>query len=188
MRNPLLNAHPQNTSQTEQTDSVPTPDLPILERYEGDNIPYRGTEQHGVEWDQGDQRQAPGYEGREAIVYEAPPKETDPIPVRIVEEESARELRRMRTVVQYAGGSDSGTNKLLLGRDESRSFVKIKNPNAEVVYLTNGRMNQEMAILNGYPLIENETYETRSQDEVYAAVDLATDVPVPMIIEYSAPL
>lgn len=157
---------------------------PVEDNPAGDNVPYRGVVDHGVPWDESDARDVPGYGERDAVVYEQAPVEQNPIPVYIVNE-GGREVRRMRTVRGVAGGSTNGRVRDILGFDEDRVSARIRNPGADIVYITENLSDWNGAVLNGYPLIQNESYETRSQEPVYAAVANANDASVNVIIEYA---
>lgn len=181
MRNPFL-APQRNQSREEDTPKrglTPIPDNPA-----GDNVPYRGVVDHGVDWDESQSRDVPGYGDREVVTYEEPPNEPEPVPVRIVEEGS-RERRRVRTVRAYAGGSTVGTSRAILGEDDMRTRARIKNLHAtKQVFISDTLMDFTGVFLNGYPLAPGESYETYSHEPLYAVVDDTADSPVAVIMEY----
>lgn len=194
MPNPLMRAGRTNTSHGNTAvypDSItehPEPATPIAETYAGDNNPYRGTEQHGVE-DNNEPHPTPGYTTRNVPVRtDPPPPNYDPIPVRIVEE-GGREIRSMRTVVMFA--PNSGNAALILGRDENRTFARFKNPDeAQVIYINHNPHTVDSAAMNGFPVGPGEHYETQTQEEVYASAPGGSEANyvVPMIIEFSIPV
>lgn len=179
MRNPLT----QRQSVTSKKPNRPQATEPVVESYVGDNHPYRGTEAHGVK-DTTEPLEDMDYSEGRPVMYDEPSEidEPDPIPV-VVVNRSGRERRKMRTIIGYAGGTDFGSARRVLGEDESRTNARIKNTQAQTVYL--GSEPHLAKSGYGYPLAQNETYDTRTQEEVFASVDNATDVALPVIIEYS---
>lgn len=196
MPSPLTRLMPANLSRSHNGVSPDTiggqekPDAaePQPEKYAGDNNPYRGTETHGVAADN-EPRPTQGYATRGVpIRTETPPPNVEPVPVRIVEE-GGREIRTARTGVVYAAGTASGNAKLFLGRDENRTFTRIKNSSAVTVYISHIQSTVASAAMNGFPISAGESYETQTQEELYAAApDSTDDVQFALIIEYSLPI
>lgn len=162
---------------------------PVEEHYAGDNNPYRGIENHGVAsvnpWRETDE-DMPDHDGRLVTVYETDDDTPDPIPV-VVVNESSRERRAFRTVVSYAGGTDNGRARMLIGQDVSRSQATIRNKSVGAVIWINDTPETANA-LSGFPIEQGGTYVTYSQEAIYATVDQASDMSVPIAIEYRVSL
>lgn len=111
------------------------PDTPTLEYYEGDNNAYRGTEMHGV----ATKEHAKAYEHQPTdnapvTSYLPPPKEAEPIDVRIVNE-YARELRSGQLFSLPV--TDTATR--VVGIHDGRTKITIRNTGGaapSVVYLS----------------------------------------------------
>lgn len=174
-----FNRFPANMSKNPPKDRAiePTP-----ESYEGYNNPYRGTEMHGVE-PTDDPRPVPGYGSGRTVEYDPPLPEPEPIPV-VVVHTGARELRRSRI---YQSSANVGAPTQIVGRDESRILVKLKNLGASVVWI--GHDDNIANAQHGWPLAENETYESPTQDTLYALSSHVSDpMNVSVTVVYGAEL
>jgi len=183
MPNPFMRSVQQNTSDESMTPDRPHPTAPILETYEGTNHPYRGVEQHGVS-DTGDPSDPVREfsDGTRKVIYEEPPKEIDPVPVRIVQEGS-QELRTLRTW-QYS--LSAGQVARVIPANPNRTKVRIKNLAAFAVYIGG---DPAVAAFTGYPLNQNETLELDTQDEVYVLnPDLVLNANVAFVDQFSLPV
>lgn len=171
---------PMNTSRRTDTDREPL--APVPEEYEGFNNPYRGTEPHGVE-PTVEPSPVPGHASGRIVEYDEPLPEPEPVPV-VVVNTGARELRRNRF---YQPRANVGAASQLVGRDEQRITVKLKNMGASTVYISD---DQSTANANhGWPLDQNEVYESDTQDELWALSSHATDpMPVAVSVLYAAEL
>lgn len=163
---------------------------PVEEHYAGDNNPYRGIENHGVasdnQWRETDE-DMPDHDGRLVTVYETDEDTPDPIPV-VVVNESSRERRAFRNVTGYAGGTDNGGRaRMLLGQDSSRSQATIRNKSLGAVIWINDTP-ETATPMSGYPIEQGAAYVTYSQEAIYATVDTAADLLVPVAIEYRVSL
>lgn len=172
---------PMNQSRRHMADNrEPLP--PVPEAYEGDNNPYRGTEAHGVA-PTVEPRPVPGHASGRVVEFDPPLPEPEPTPV-VVVNTGARELRRSRIFTSRAG---TPAPVQLVGREEERITVKIKNVGASTVYIAD-----EAATANanhGWPLAQNEVYESDTQDELWAFSSHATDVmPVAVSVLYAVEL
>lgn len=179
MPNPFARLHPQNLSKNPPRDRVIDP---VPEKYEGYNNPYRGTEMHGVEPTE-DPRATPDHSSGRDVVYDEPLPEPEPIPV-VVRTTGGREFRRSRI---FQGKANARNPSRVVGKDESRIKVKLKNLGASVVYVGN---NDTTANVNeGWPLAQNEVYESETQDELFALSSHAADpMTVAVTVIYSAEL
>lgn len=185
MPNPLV-GFVSNRSRRQDAER-PTPIAPLPEHYAGDNLPYRGTEQHGVsvaeDWrDPAEDGPLPP-DGRLVDVYEPEEKGHDPIPVYIVNS-SASERRAFRVVTAYAGGSNFGKARQIIGRDERRTKATIRCPEwGSPIYLSDTPEGATDKF--GFPLLAGQTYVTESQDDVYAFCPAAPDDQLTQVaVEY----
>lgn len=176
--NPLTKLGPMRTSKKPQR---PTPEQPVPEAYAGHNNPYRGVEAHGVEPTEEPLDELDYSDGR-LVEYEEPEQQPEPVPVRVVTEGS-RELKKFRPVVAHAGGTDRGRPFQILGADDTRDRATIHNNNTATVYI--GSTPEEASVANGFPIEENGTYATSSQDELYAFINQAAIAEVRIAIEYT---
>lgn len=175
MRNPLLLV-PRN--QSRETDTNKGAIEPVPESYEGTNNPYRGIEAHGVDPTE-TPRDPVGWAEGVPVVYEDEQQPTEVVPVEIVS--GTRELKRVRFFHAYATTPDA---KQVVGLDESRSKVSIKNLGASTVYIGNEAVTA--GLMHGWPLAQNESKEFTDQDELYAWSSHATDaMPLAVIVEYA---
>lgn len=176
----IFGRRPGVVSDPAQVNREPIP--PVPESHEGYNIPYRGTELHGVAPDT-EPRPVPGHASGRDVVYDEPLPDPDPIPVVIVNTGS-RELRRSRI---YQSSANVGAPTQIVGRDERRIIAKVKNLGASDVYI--GHDDNVANANHGWPLAQNEVYESETQDTLYAWSSHATDVmPVAVTVIYAAEL
>lgn len=175
---------------SKRTPERPEPITPVPERYAGDNLPYRGIEQHGVSvdenWRDPADDMAVGPDGRLVDVYEHDAPEPDPIPVYIVNE-SSRERRSFRNVSGYAGGTNYGNARMILGQDSSRVQATIRCPEWGSPIYINDTPEQATAQF-GFPLLPGDRYVTNSQEAVYASVPETEDQLVAIAVEYRVSL
>ena len=116
-----------SSSVNEEVEEGPAPNamlVPDMEEYAGLNIPYRGTEMHGV--DPRFTTLPPDEETEGGVAYVVPPDEEkpdpDPVPVRIVQE-SSDEYDDWHTDQMMV----SAKAIQIVGRDRRRSSLTIKN-------------------------------------------------------------
>lgn len=127
MPNPIIGRIVSNRWAPNRSEPIP----PVPEKYAGDNLPYRGIEQHGVSvdenWRDPADDMAIGPDGRLVDVYEHDAPEPEPVPVRIVGTDSA-ERPAFRTMRMHLDTNAGPT--LLLGKDSRRQSVFIRNDTA----------------------------------------------------------
>lgn len=168
----------------------PEPITPVVEEYAGDNVPYRGTVDHGAPYSDDfretfeDMSLRP--DGRLVDVYESEDTETDPIPVYIVNQ-SSRERRAFRSVVAYAGGTDYGRARQLLGQDESRTRATIYNKSTGIDLWISDSAETANSV-SGFYVKDGTSYVTESQEPIYATAVQPGDLAVYIGIEYRVSL
>lgn len=179
MPNPFTRL-PKNQSKTDVDRPVAL--VPVPESVAGHVFPYRGMETHGVtpenQW-----RNTEEYDSNErgVTVYdEEDDHGPDPIPVRIVQAGS-REYLRFRTARMGSGTSDTGPVSVL-GRDDTRRKVTLKNVSPDTVYL--GHDQSSASTMHGYPLAANETIALASWSQIFAVSSTPAVVTLAMVIEY----
>lgn len=179
MPNPLVRLGQQNTSQRDSKEGI----APVPETYAGRNLPYRGVVDHGVDVNTEPVEPQDWTDGR-PVEYDAPPDDVTVVPVRIVEE-GARELRRFRTSVAYAGGTDHGRARQIINQDENRTSVTIRNRTIDktIWYSDKPETANE---LGGYPLDAGAEKTLTAHTAVYATVEDAADTAVHILVEYSS--
>lgn len=155
---------------------------PAVEGYTGNVFPYRGSEDHGVSATE-KPLEPSDWEHGVPVEYSERPIDVDPVPVKIVTEGS-RELRRFRVVVGYAGSSSP---RQILGQDEERSFVRIKNTTSDKTLYVAHHLEQATATW-GYPIAPGDELPTSTQMAIYASTSDTVDTAVPMFVEYATEL
>lgn len=192
MVNPFVNPVQAVTSKTPQD----RPISPRPEAYEGFNHPYRGIENHGVESEY--DIDPPIIHGDNDEDYENYPDEVPPIPVRIVAGETAREVRKWRTL-SYPVGS-SNVHVPVLGRDPKRISVRIINAgesgaNRETVWIaphdiTMRDVSGVSVPANAIPILPGQTVELHTQEPIFVATATGGNVwddYVYFLVEYASP-
>lgn len=171
--------------------TIPTGAIePTPERVPGTLFAYRGQQTHGVPTDldaSAVDEDMYGEASRYDVNYEPPEDEgPEPIAVRIVETDYQVEMVRGTVTQMTATGTDKGTNaSQLVGNDftlRTRTKVRIKNLAATVIYI-----NTESRLANaqfGWPLAQNETFESSSQEAWYGVGSVAAESPVAVYTEY----
>jgi hypothetical protein len=166
-----------------QSQKPPDRMQPVPEQVAGTNFPYRGMETHGV--DPGDVQitvdpEEADYGTTVAIPLEPEESEPDPVPVRIVSE-GGNELKEFRVIREYCRGGES--SRRIIGQDEDRSKVRIKNLHAsDSLYVSDIAFND---IGMGYPIASGSELELTSKTPVYARAGSTNDIPVAMIVEWT---
>lgn len=168
----------------------PEPITPVAESYAGDNVPYRGVNDHGVtvadDWRDPHDDMSVRPDGRLVDVYEHDQPEPEPIPVYLVTDDAREDpVFRTQRFTLLAGS----VPMRVLGKDNRRTRVRITNFKAGIRLLVCS--SQSDILINGYPLIGTDSLEiTRAAgDEIWIAPDLgtdvATDIPVGVVWETS---
>lgn len=181
MPNPLTSSAPLNTSQGAQREPV----TPVVENYAGNNIPYRGVVDHGVDAGEVDPHRPVLWDDGRAVEQELVEDDDTPVvPVRIVNQQSAREFRTFRTSPSYAGGATYGRARQILGQDENRNSARIRNTSeTETVWI--GESPETANSLAGYPILPGESETLAAHSAVYASTEQADDLLVYVLVEYS---
>lgn len=165
------------------------PQAPVPENtYEGDNIPYRGIEDHGV--DGGKQEPYPDYAtghdeaGRHVPVYEPEPASPEPVPVYVVRQEgSGMELRRWRTQRITVSARTDALQTQIVGRSEQRTTVTFVNTDAtRTVWIGPDR---DLLASDGFPLGPGKDRTITSEDGFYAQSADGLPIACGVIVEYS---
>lgn len=158
-----------------------TPIRPRIEEYEGHNVPYRGTVDHGVDLDAVEYRETeedfpdPEMDGREVPIYEEE-ELPDPIPVIIVNRSSREMLRHQATMVTI----DSETPTRIAGKDLNRTSCHLRNVDNPPIYI--GASDQTRAY-NSYKLDSGQDIQLHTQDEVWVWSEVQ-DAKVSLLTEY----
>ncbi len=155
---------------------------PIPESYVGDNNPYRGIENHGVD-PTCDPREIEEYQDSQIKVhYEDEPEIPDPIPVRIVTEKSI-ELHRWRVVRTMTKENEAVQ---LLGRMRTRTIMQIKNLDATKTLYLAPEINLATSTF-GWPVAPGEKFDLDNvpDDEVYGISSDGTVIQVGILYMYS---
>lgn len=180
MPNPIMSMFPRNTGQRPQKEDMDIE--PVPEHYAGYNNPYRGTETHGVE-PTVDPRPVPTHAEFVEETFEPPIPEADPIPV-VVVTQGGREIRRSRI---FQGKANANQNNQLVGRDEMRVKIRVKNLGASDVYI--GNNNNTANAAHGWPIRQHEVWESETQGELWVLSSHATDpMTLAVNVVYSAVL
>lgn len=165
---------------------------PVPEHVEGQNFAWRGMEEHGVE-PTGKSVDPETYEvddSEKVITTIAEPVEIpDPIPVTIVQKyrQEYREFGSDRVSLDFTtGGNLAGRAYELLGRDNDRISVRVKNCDASNIVLI-GTTREEVT-MRGYPLDPGESTTIVSESPIYVVCVSSTyDVPTtPTLVAYLA--
>lgn len=168
----------------------PEPITPVPEDYAGDNLPYRGINDHGVSvdehWRSPSQDMGVRPDGRLVDVYEPEEHHQEPIPVYLVNR-SSRERRAFRPVVAYAGGTTFGQARQILGQDETRTKATIFNKSVGIDLWISDAPETANA-MSGFYVKDGTSYVTESQEPVYASAVQANDLPVYIAVEYRVSL
>jgi hypothetical protein len=125
------------------------------------NNPYRGTEMHGVRVDN-EYYHAPDEwpDDSDTIVYEGPPGDVTPIPVRVITE-TAREMRQWRTG-RFLIGS---TPIVIIPRHERHAKVRVQNIDAAVNVVIGESVNTTPT--SGWRISPNTFIEIDTEDAIY---------------------
>jgi hypothetical protein len=156
---------------------TPVPDNPA-----GANLPYRGAVDHGVPYAEVEPTDEAHYHSGRPVEF-LPEDTTDdvaPIAVRVVGS-GTREIKQFRVFrSNVAPGNFTG----LVGRDSTRSSIKIRNIGAETVYIGD---SMGVTNLSGYPLATDAELSLNTTDAVYAAVASAAAVngEVAVLVEFA---
>jgi hypothetical protein len=177
-----------------QADSPDRPDrvAPVVEKYAGTNMPWRGTETHGVDVPADTvydtlEAQRPWVDDDADIQYMAPEEEPEPIPVKVVNETARERLAWRATRYRVTDSAD-----MILGRHEKRRNVRIK-----VHFQTDGVDSNPIWIggddtvkpYTGYQMDRGEIlFPFVSSEAVYAICNPGEQVEVSIMYDYAVEL
>lgn len=162
---------------------------PVPEHYEGENVPYRGTQTHGVAIPKDAEYESREFEFKQddtKIAYLPDPDDSieDPIAVRIVQGDSRRERLDWRPARYRV--TDQGQR--ILNRHEKRRDVRIKvhfqtdGVDSKPVYLGNDAGVQPYT---GYQLDRGETLTPfNSTEDVWAICNPGESVEVSIMYTF----
>lgn len=166
---------------------------PVPEHYEGSNIPYRGTETHGVPIPKDAEYDSREFEFKQDETkpgYLPDPDDAihDPIPVRLVQGDSKRERLDWRALRYRV--TDQGAR--ILNRHEKRKNVRIKvhfqtdGLDSKPVYLGNDSM---VAPYTGFQLDRGETlFPFDSTEDVWAICNPGESVEISIMYTFGVEL
>lgn len=168
-----------NRSHREMTDREPIE--PIVEQYEGTNLPYRGVQYHGVEPTERPQ-EPEGYANAVEVDYLDAEPTQEAVPVRVVN----RTDRYQRTARADTFTLVANIPVNVAGREDTRTSLKIVNTHAtQTVYIG---FAANMTNWNGsYPLAAGKDITTVSQDDVFV-MSLVGGELIGWIAEYELPV
>ena len=158
MPNPFMRIGTPSVSK--KADDRPHAVEPIPEEYVGENNPYRGIQDHGVE-PTGKPIGGPDYEDDIPAFYEEVKPDADPVPVRIVSA-GGRELRRFNTWQEAVA---AGTVRMIAGRNNARNSIVILNTGTDTIYVGS---SESVASYTGFPVGAGGTLSLNTEDAVYA--------------------
>lgn len=180
MPNPFIRLGSQ--VQSKPAEDRPTPIPPVLEKYAGENNPYRGIESHGVAAN--DEPSPPGAwaDNHEGFTYVEEPPMQDPIPVEIVTK-YAREFRRFRI---HRMSVDNTHGVQFVGRNDARTSILIQNRDAaNSVFIQERPTDPNNGPAYGFELAKGEELTLFSEAPVYIVGNNAAMVTVQAIEYYS---
>lgn len=152
--------------------------VPVPESYAGDNIPYRGMEQHGVTAHEHFTEPTEHYARGAATldVYHDVKPEVEPIPVRVVGQGGSMLASRIYQIPLQADGTV--TQILPRMKERQRAILQV---NAQAVTLLTDRNGQ---VWNGFDLAASSQFTVNSQTEMFASTTNAGAV-ITVYVEYS---
>ena len=166
---------------------------PVPEHYEGENVPYRGTETHGVAPSKGTEfhsREVEFVQDPHEVEYLPDPDSVihDPIPVRIVQGDAKRERMDWRAARYRV--TDQGQR--ILGRHDKRRDVRIKvhfqtdGVDSKPIYLGN---DAGVAPYTGFQLDRGETLTPFiSTEDIWAICNPGESVEVSIMYTFGVEL
>lgn len=180
MPNPFIERIGQaNTSRSEMVDREPL--KPVMEQYEGTNLPYRGVQYHGVEPTERPQ-QPEGYADAVEVDYLDAEKVLEAVPVRVVN----RTGRYFRMARADSVTLTANTAVSVAGREDTRISLKIVNTHAtQTVWVG---FAQNMVTWNGsFPLAAGKDVTLVSKDDVFVLSAVGGEV-IGWLAEYEVPI
>lgn len=151
---------------------------PIPETVRTRNIPYRGSQDHGVPIENQFPEMPDWDETGEAPEFVEEDEQPDPIPVRIVGGDAPKEFVDWRVGTSYVGQ----VGQPLIPRNDSRLWVRVKNLGSDDIYFGPGSNVNSVA---GYTLSPGETSpDLRTTRDIWFKTDSATLQAIAYIFEY----
>ncbi len=169
MRNPLFNLQQNRDADLKALE-------PQQEQYAGENNPYRGIEQHGVE-SPDKPKTTPGYGDTIAVEYEPEQPEPEPVPVYVVNR-NARE-RRDWSVQNWPVDYQDPQPVQVAGLDERRISLVLRNKGPNPVYINKTPEGANVAF--GWELKIDTERAVDAQTPVYANVDLGASTQAAVV-------
>ena len=165
---------------------------PVVEKHEGTNFPYRGTQTHGVDVPDDVvydtlEAERPWVDDDADIPYLPPEDETEPIAVKVV-----TDTRRERLEWRAARFRVTDQGKQILGRHDKRRNVRIK-----VHYQTDGVDSFPIFIgadsgiqpYTGYQMDRGESiFPFTSTEEIWAICNPGETVDISIMYEFAVEL
>lgn len=179
MPNPLIGSIRLNTTKKVDANRPHAVD-PRPEAYTGENIPYRGTETHGVPITVGPDG-FDGYEDMHSGEYEPQEPEPDPVAVRIVTQ-GGRELRRFRTGTEILDSTAAPIVRMIAGRNPARTQITIKNTGAGIVYIGE---SESVASYTGFAIAAGALQALNAEDAIYAVAAAGTTGTLSLLEEFT---
>lgn len=167
----------------------PTALPPALEKVKGKWLPYRGSNDHGVKIPDNQDPEAyyenTEYDDETQTGYLPEPTEHDPVPVRIVQGNSAKEQLNWRSL--RVPVSDVGSR--ILGRHDKRRNVTITNqktggsyPYGNAVYIG---PDSGISAYTGYQLLGGDSITLRTTEDIWAICDSGNAAELSIVFEYA---
>ena len=189
---PEYNPHTGMRVNVEHTDNPPERserDTPRDEHAEGINFPYRGSEQHGVAYNQEIPEELEGSPSHEDLSLVLPPHyaprahRPKPVPVEIITAGTCE--RRMWQADQFLVNDGSVNAPLMIvGRQDNREYVTIRNmdPTNAIYIGPTPNVNQNTGFQIAAGTSTNRLYTTEA---IYAVAATGDTVQVSVMWEYA---
>lgn len=152
---------------------------PVPENRPETLLPYRGTEQHGVNVTGvtrvQDEREP--FRSDVDVVVTHGNEPADPILVKVVQDEP-NEVRAWRNVVLFA----DGTQRMIVGRTPERTKVRLYNTSGAVSVMIGS--DSSVTPTSGYPLPAGKELELTTSQEIWAVSYDGSPIDIRALIEY----
>ena len=154
---------------------------PHVEGNAAQNIPYRGSVDHGVPYKTFDAVSELWVDVNDGDVEEELDDHVIPVPVQVVNQ-GTHELKRLRAIRHYADGASVSR---LVGPNDARTKLTIRTPTGGgILYIDS---SESVSTFTGYPIFPGESLSVNSTDAVYCIFDntVAAQAPIYALMEYS---
>lgn len=184
MRNPHRAGMYVNPEHTEDPPARSERAKPEIYAEEGVNFPYRGVEQHGVEYHSTIPDELEGAQYSEEMPlpphYMPEPKKPTPVPVKIVSESSCE--RHPFMADQFL--IDGSESLMIVGRSDARDHVVIRNLSTSVTVYIGPSSNVKAD--TGYPIPPGtDTPRMHTTEAIYCIADPAGTAQIGVMWEYT---